>query len=308
MSTPVLPSELMIRDGVAYHIGVAVGAIAPRLLLVGDPARATLVAERFDSVDHESRHREFVTYTGTLRGLDVSVMGTGIGTDNVEIALLEAVSLLAFDPQTCVPLDDPPAITALRIGTSAGIQSDIPAGTAAVSTYAVGLDSTGLYYEHVSADPTVAALEREATRLLRESTPEHYRFRDHIRPYASRACPEVADALHAAAVAHRVAVVRGTTIAAPGFYGASGRTFHGLKNTVPDIKHRFSALGHGTHRAVNMEMESSLLFHLADCLGIRAGTICPVISRPGAPTAVVDYAPHVADCITVALDALCALG
>lgn len=301
------PSELMVRDGVAYHIGVRAGDLAPRLFFVGDPARALLVAERFDTVTAESRHREFVTLTGSYKGLPVSVMGTGIGTDNVEIALVEAYSLLAFDLDARTRKATPPAITVIRIGTSGGVQADIEPGTAAIASYALGTDSTGLYIEHRSDDPVVQSIEGQATALLRAATPVGYRFRDHLRPYAARANADVCAALTAAATERAVGHVEGITLAAPGFYGASGRYIEGVTNTVDGIKECLAELNVDGLRAVNMEMESSLIFHLSEALGIRAGTICPIVSNPGRQDAVVDYRPHVSDCIDVALAAMLAL-
>lgn len=303
----IRPSELMVSDGVAYHIGVRAGDLAPRLFFVGDPARALRVAERFDDVRAESRHREFVTLTGTLQGRPVSVMGTGIGTDNVEIALVEAFSLLAFDLDTRTRLDDPPAITLIRIGTSGGVQADIASGTAAIASHALGTDSTGIYFEHRSDDPAVQAIEEQAQALLRSATPRDYRFRDHLRPYAARASADVCGALTRAAGARGVDHVQGITLAVPGFYGASGRYIQGLTNTVDGIKGRLAEIDVDGLRAVNMEMESSLIFHLSEALGIRAGTICPVVSNPRSQDDVVDYRPHVEDCIDVALDAMMAL-
>lgn len=301
------PSELMVHDGVAYHIGVRAGDLAPNLIFVGDPARALQVAERFDAVQVESRHREYVTLTGTFEGLPVSVMGTGIGTDNVEIALVEAYSLLAFDLDARIRSETPPAMTVIRVGTSGGVQADIAPGTAAIASYALGTDSTGLYIEHRNDDPVVQTIEDQATALIRAATPEGYRFRDHLRPYAARANPDVCAALVAAAAARGVVHVDGITLAVPGFYGASGRYIEGVTNTVDGIKERLAELNVDGLRAVNMEMESSLLFHLSGALDIRAGTLCPVISNPRSQDAVVDYRPHVSDCIDVALDAMLAL-
>lgn len=300
-------SELMISDGVAYHIGVRAEDLAPQVFLVGDPARAELVADRFDRVSTRSQHREFVTLTGTYQGLPVSVMGTGIGTDNVEIAMLEAWSLLAFDPETGTRLADAPGMTMIRVGTSGGVQADVEPGTAAIAAFALGLDSTGLFYEHRPADPRVSDIEDAARGLLRAGTPVGYRFRDAIWPYAAPGHPDVTAALAAAATARSVAWISGITAATPGFYGGSGRYLEGLSNTVPGIKDCLAELNCEGLRVINMEMESSLIFHVADALGIRAGTICPVVSNPARQDAVVDYAPHVADCIDVALDAMVAL-
>lgn len=297
----------MIHDGVAYHIGARAQDLAPQLFLVGDPARARLIASRFDTVRVTREHREYVTITGVFGGLPMTVMGTGMGTDNVEMGLVEAWSLLSFDESTRTRLPDAPRMTVIRVGTSGGVQADIDPGTAAVSTYGLGLDTTGIYYEHVASDPRVERIETSARTLLRAATPAGYRFRDAIWPYAAPAHPQVVDALEVAATGRGVSFVRGITAATPGFYGASGRYLDGLTNTVPGIKGCLADLDCDGLRVVNMEMESSLLFHLADALGLRAGTICPVISNPARQAAIVDYAPHVSDCIDVAMDAMVAL-
>ncbi len=150
----------------------------------------------------------------------------------------------------------------------------------------------------------VGAIESQARELLRAATPVGYRFRDAIWPYAAPASGEVADALVAAATGRGVPHVTGITAASPGFYGPSGRFMQGLSNTVPGIKDRLADLSCEGLRVVNMEMESSLIFHLADALGMRAGTICPVISNPARQDAVLDHTPHVADCIDIALEAM----
>ena len=106
---------------------------------------------------------------------------------------------------------------------------------------------------------------------------------------------------------HSHDLVRGITVAVPGFYGASGRYIEGLTNTLDGIKGCFADVVVDGVRTVNMEMESGLLFHLSEALGIRAGTICPVISNPNSQDAVVDYRPHVSACIDIALEAMVAL-
>ena len=297
----------MIHGGVAYHIGVRAEELAPQLFLVGDPARAELVADRFDEVRVTKRHREYVTITGTYRALPVTVMGTGMGTDNIEIGLVEAWSLLSFDAESRTRLPNAPRMTAIRIGTSGGVQADIDPGTAAVATYGLGLDTTGVYYEHQPNDPLIAEIENAARELIRAVTPPGYRFRDAIWPYAAPASPDVAAALVTAATRRGVSFVTGITAATPGFYGGSGRYLDGLTNTVPGIKDCLAELDCDGLRVVNMEMESSLLFHLSDALGIRAGTICPVISNPARQAAIVDYAPRVSECIDTALEAMVAL-
>lgn len=300
-------SEIVVRDGKVLHLGLAKGQLAANVFLVGDPARALRVAERFDSTSGEVRNREYVTITGRYRGMPVSVIGTGIGVDNVEIAVVEAYSVHAFDLASATRVAGAPPMKFIRIGTSAGVQDEVDPGTLAISTYGLGLDNAGLYYDHPPADDTVTEIERQAFRILADATPAGARFREKIIPYASRASAEAVSALKRQAAALGLDYVAGITAATPGFYGPSSRVIEGLVNTVPAIKMRLSALQVEGHRVVNMEMESSLLFHIATHLGFTAGTVCPVISRPTASTAILDYAASVENAISVALGAMCRL-
>jgi uridine phosphorylase len=303
------PSEIVVVDGRVYHLGLRPGELAENLFVVGDPARAYTVASRFDRVDHEVKHREFVTLTGSHRGLPVSVMGTGMGPDNVEIALVEAWALVTLDLATRLrrPETGPGSVrplTVLRIGTSGGTREDVAVGTLVISSYAIGLDSTGLYYDSPAADETVTALEHATRRAIDEGVGPGSRFAGAFFPYASRATPALVAALERQAAAAGARFVTGATVTAPGFFGPSGRHLDGVSNTVHDVKARLGRIeAHGV-AVFNMEMESSLLFHLAALLGIRAGTICPTISNPAGHAAVLDPTPFVAQAIEIALAAM----
>jgi uridine phosphorylase len=292
---PEAPSQVVFVGDRVYHLGLRSSELRPSVFLVGDPARAYTVAERFERVEHEVKHREYVTLTGSHRGLPVSVIGTGIGPDNVEIALVEAWAI-AERP-----------LTAIRIGTSAGLREDVPVGTLVVSSYAIGLDSTGLFYDAPAADEIVTALEREARRAIDAGVRPGSRFAGAFAPYASRATPEVVAALERSAASLGARAVTGATVTSPGFYGASGRRLPGVTNTVEDVKPRLARIEAGGVRVYNMEMESSLLFHLGSQLGIRTGTICPTISNPAGHASVADPAPFVSQAIDVALAAMHAL-
>jgi uridine phosphorylase len=285
-------SQVVFVGDRAYHLGLRASELRPRVFLVGDPGRAFTVAERFERVEHEVRHREYVTLTGSHRGLPVSVIGTGIGPDNVEIALVEAWALAASP------------LTAIRIGTSGGLREDVPVGTLVVSSYAIGLDSTGLFYDAPPADDTVTALEREARRAIDGGVRPGSRFAGAFAPYASRAAPAVVAALERSAASLGARAVTGATVTSPGFYGASGRRLPGVTNTVEDVKQRLARIEVGGVRVYNMEMESSLLFHLGAQLGVRAGTICPTISNPAGHGSVADSAPFVSQAIDAALAAM----
>jgi uridine phosphorylase len=300
-----MASEIVVNDGKVLHLGLAPGELAENVFLVGDPARAVRVSERFDDIRCEVRNREYVTFTGTYAGVPMSVIGTGIGVDNVEIALVEAYAVHAFDFDSSERRADATPLKFIRIGTSAGVQDDVEPGTMGISTHGLGLDNGGMYYDHPAADDIVTKIEEHAFEILVNATPKDARFRGKLIPYASRATPDVVSALVDCATALNVDYVVGITAATPGFYGASGRYIDGLVNTVPDIKNKLGALRVDELKVVNMEMESSLLFHIAAFLGCPVGTICPIISKPTASTAILDYAASVDSAISIALDAMC---
>lgn len=302
-----MKSEIVVINGKVLHLGLAKGQLAANVFLVGDPARAIRVAKRFDSISVEVRNREYVTFTGSYKGMPVSVIGTGIGVDNVEIALVEAYTVHAFDFDSSEYQSGTPPLKFIRIGTSAGTQDDIEPGTMAISTYSLGLDNAGLYYDHPPADQVVTDIEQQAFEILVNSTPEGSRFRSKIIPYAAKASPSVAAALVDCATSLNVDYVTGITAATPGFYGPSSRIIEGLANTIPSIKTQLSGLQVQDQRVVNMEMESSLLFHVASHMGCLVGTVCPIISKPTASTAILDYTASVENAISIALGAMCDL-
>jgi uridine phosphorylase len=302
-----MQSEIVVKDGRVLHLGLAKGELAGNVFLVGDPARAMRVAARFDSVTAEVRNREYVTLTGSYKDMPISVIGTGIGVDNVEIAIVEAYAVRAFDFENSELQAGAAPLNMIRIGTSAGIQSDVEPGTMAISTYALGLDNGGLYYDHPAADTLVTDIEQQAQEILVSAAGLGSRFAHKLAPYAAKATPAVAAALVDNAKSLHKDYVTGITAATPGFYGASSRVIEGLDNTIPSIKTELSRLQVQDHKVVNMEMESSLLFHLAGHLGWSVGTICPIISKPTASTAILDYADSIESAIDVALGAILSL-
>ena len=140
-----------------YHIGLGPGELAEYILLPGDPDRTSRIASRFESIEREHRHREFASATGRFRGLRVSVVSTGIGTDNVEIAVAEILAIT----------DRP---TFVRVGSCGALQPEMGLGDLVITTGAVRLESTTSFFVHdgypaVADYEAVAALVEAAERL-----------------------------------------------------------------------------------------------------------------------------------------------
>jgi uridine phosphorylase len=140
-----------------YHIDLGPGELAEYLLLPGDPDRTSRIARLLDDVELERRHREFASVTGTYRGQRVSIVSTGIGTDNVEIAMAEILAI------TTRP-------TIIRVGSSGGLQPEMALGDLVISTGAVRLETTTNWFVHdgypaVADYEAVVALIEAAERL-----------------------------------------------------------------------------------------------------------------------------------------------
>ena len=131
-----------------YHIGLGPGELAEYILLPGDPDRTSRIASRFESIEVEQRHREFASVTGRFRGQRVSVVSTGIGTDNVEIVVAE---ILAITERP----------TFIRVGSCGALQPEMELGDLAISTGAVRLESTTSFFVH-DGYPAVADYEAVA--------------------------------------------------------------------------------------------------------------------------------------------------
>jgi uridine phosphorylase len=140
-----------------YHIGLGPGDLAEYILLPGDPDRTQRIATRLENIEGEWRHREFASVTGTYRGERVSVVSTGIGTDNVEIVVAE---ILAITERP----------TFIRVGSCGALQPEIAVGDLIISSGSVRLEATTSFFVHdgypaVADYEAVAALVEAAAKL-----------------------------------------------------------------------------------------------------------------------------------------------
>ncbi len=144
-----------------YHIGLGPGELAEYILLPGDPDRTARIASRFESIELEHRHREFASVTGRFRGQRLSVVSTGIGTDNVEIAVAE---ILAITERP----------TFIRVGSCGALQPEMALGDLVITTGAVRLESTTDFFVH---DGFPAVADYEAVNALVEAAERlHHRY------------------------------------------------------------------------------------------------------------------------------------
>jgi len=296
---------ITVQNGRVYHLRLLKKQLARNIIVCGDPDRVDLVAEYFDpgSLTHSGQNREFSVRTGAYKGRPVTVIGTGIGTDNMEIALIEAYVLNEFNPDTNTREEKSGGLTVIRVGTCGTPHRDIKVGSLAISAYAVGLDATGLFYDLPAGrlQETTRLIEKEAEKIIEAVVPETARFKGRIFPYASEASPEVAAALVRQARGDHVA---GITLTAPGFFAPQGRAVTGLPPTAPGLLDGLAALRVQGWRVVNIEMETSLLFHLAQLMDYRAGAVCAVIANRSSGEFLDQHEPAVRRAVTTALEAV----
>ncbi len=140
--TKFAESELIInKDGSVYHLNLKPENIEDTVIAVGDPSRVYHVSKHFDSIDFEMNKREFITHVGSYKGKRITVISTGMGTDNIEIFFTELDALVNIDIKKRVEKKKKRSLDIIRIGTSGGMQEDIPVGSHLVSEYALGLDT-----------------------------------------------------------------------------------------------------------------------------------------------------------------------
>jgi uridine phosphorylase len=286
----IIPSsELIINsDGSVFHLHLRPGDIADTIILVGDPERVKTIATYFDRIDVERANREFVAVTGYIGKQHLSVVSTGIGTDNIDIVLteLDALVNVDFDSRTVKPQHQ--SLRILRLGTSGAIHGDIELGAMLMADISVGFD--GLLNFYAGRDSvSLAAMERAFV----EHTQWNKRFADpYFVPASERFVRLFGDE-----------VIHGITISAPGFYGPQGRVVR-LGLADPDMLTKIESFRYGDLRINNFEMESSAIAGLSLLLGHQAATICTAIASRYRKEANPDYRACVVKMIEKAIEKL----
>jgi uridine phosphorylase len=142
-------SELIINpDGTIYHLKLKPEQLADTVIIVGDPHRVDQISRHFDKIEIKIQNREFVTHTGMVNNKRITVLATGIGTDNIDIVLNELDALVNFDLEKRTRRDNPSVLNIIRLGTSGAIQRDIPVNSFVIAEYGLGFDGLINFYQH----------------------------------------------------------------------------------------------------------------------------------------------------------------
>ena len=257
------------------------------MILVGDPARVTIVASHFDTKECEVSNREYHTVTGTYKGKRLTVVSHGIGSDNIDIVLNELDALANIDFQTRMVKTEKRQLTLVRVGTSGGLQSFTPIGTYVAGEKAIGFDGV-LYFYKDSERVRDSEFEAQLLEQLDWKIPN-------LRPYVVSSDASLLDQIC------QDDIVRGVTIAANGFYGPQGRELR-LPVTDAELNKKIEAFEWKGFHITNFEMENSALAGLAALLGHKAMTVCCIIAGRVSKQMNTDYKSIVNGLIEKVLD------
>ncbi|MGJ1406244.1 nucleoside phosphorylase [Sphingobacterium thalpophilum] len=272
-------SELILNaDGSIYHLNLLPEDLASTVITVGDPDRVAKVSKHFDRIELKKGKREFITHTGYLGNKRLTVISTGIGTDNIDIVLneLDALANIDFDNRTVKSTLS--SLDIVRIGTSGAVQQDVEMGTILASAYGIGLDALMNYYQG-SYDGEEQALQVELAEYFSALN---------LKPYVAKAGASLLD---------RIAfdLPKGVTLTAPGFYAPQGRTVRST-NTIPNFIDLIKSFQYKDQRFTNLEMETAGIYALANMFGHQALSINAILASrvdgrfSSAPEEVVDKA------------------
>ncbi len=252
-------TELILKqDGSLYHLNLKSGEISDLIITVGDPDRVKSVSRYFDEVEVERSCREFLTHTGRIGGRRITVISTGIGTDNVDIVLNE---LHYIHEQSIGKYYDAEQLTIIRLGTSGTIQPDVSIDSLLMTELALGMDNLLHFYRW-------GQMENEICKLLESDK----RWTMLPRPYAVRADLDLLNHFG------NIVDSRGITVTAPGFYAPQGRSVN-LETRIPDLIGLLAKSLFEERKITNLEMETSGIYGLASLLGHRALSLSAILAN-----------------------------
>ena len=254
-------SELILQpDGSVFHLRLLPEQLGNIVFTVGDPDRVANVSRHLDTVDFKLQNREFITHTGWKNGHHVSVISTGMGTDNIEILMTELDALVNVDLQTRQVKDKKSSLQIIRIGTSGSLQEDIPTGSLLASEIALGMDTLMAYYPELSGPQNFGQAIQAELGLS-------------FRPYQAAASSKLLGMLDAS-------IPRGITLTCPGFYAPQGREVR-LKPRFEHMIERLAALRVQGRYLTNFEMETGGYYALGELLGHEVLSLNAIlVNRP----------------------------
>lgn len=261
-------SELILNpDGSIYHLNLHPEDIADTIILVGDQNRVAQVSKHFDTIELQKENREFVAHTGWCNHKRLTVISTGIGTDNIDIVCNELDALVNIDFKSRTLKPEIKSLSFIRIGTSGAIQKDLPVDSFLMSEIAIGLDGLMHFYR-----------KPEDITDFEKALVSHLQWqKHHIAPYVFYGDKELMEKL----LSNRIRL--GTTLTNAGFYAPQGRKLR-LAIPLEDFHGKLQSFRYQNHRITNMEMETAGIYGLSHLLGHKAISMNAILANRPAGT------------------------
>ena len=261
---PIAESELILNpDGSVYHLHLHPENIADTIIIVGDPGRVKEISKHFDILEFSVQNREIFTNTGSIGNKRITVLSTGMGTDNLDIVINELDAAVNIDLAKREPKSTHKKLNIIRLGTAGALQADIQPGDFVASTYGMGLDGLLYFYKQ---GKTVMNTE------LADAFEKYVSWNEKLPGIYAVPCSQMLmDKLGKN-------LVHGITLTAPGFYGPQGRELR-LELAFPELNHRIESFIYNGNRIANFEMETSALYGLGKMLGHETLTICSIVAN-----------------------------
>lgn len=259
-------SELILNaDGSIYHCNIRPEHLSDWVITVGDPDRVKEVSKYFDEIEFKTQKREIITHTGTYNGKRLTVISTGMGTDNIDIVLSELDAVANLNLQTGETNSDFKKLNIVRLGTSGALHADIPVDSFVLSSYGLGFDGLMHFYEG-----SESFFEKEVgNAFLAYSQWDSKK----AEPYIVKGSQFLMDQLSSDRT------ISGITATALGFYGPQGRELR-LAPSPSDINAILAGFSHNGIRITNFEMETSGIYGLCKMMGHDAMSLnCIVANR-----------------------------
>ncbi len=251
---------ILNKDGSVYHLNLLPKHISDTIIAVGDPSRVYMVSELFDEVEFEMNKREFITHVGKYKGKKITVISTGIGTDNIEIFFTELDALVNIDLKTREPKAKKKKLKVVRIGTSGALQEDIAVGSHLVSDYAIGFDNLMNFYD-LPMDDFETGLAHDIQKKI--GLP--------FMPYVAQGSESLRKQLAAD-------MQIGNTVTCPGFYAPQGRELR-VPIRYPKLLEDLNYYHKGDFWLTNFEMETAAYYAMGRLLGHEVVSVNAIIAN-----------------------------
>ncbi len=251
---------ILNRDGSVFHLNLKPGKISENIILVGDPGHVHRVSKFFDDVTYEMNQREFITHTGIYKKKKITVISTGMGTENLETALIEIDAIVNIDLKKRETKKEAKQLNLVRIGTSTSIQGDLKTGSQHVNLLAIGMGSLMDFYQLEQSD-----YEKSLCEKLQEALSTNF------LPY----CISCDDSLRQQITFD---MVEGNVMTTPGFFVPQGRATR-APSRFSNLIDKILYFHFDDFWFTNLDMETAALYGMSRLLGHRAISINAIVSN-----------------------------